>query len=49
MTSNRMPDLDIGLGETARMTRAAVERFAKAEIASRAERVNAGNAFPRNF
>ena len=33
MTSNRMPGLDFGLGETADMIRSSVESFAQAEIA----------------
>ena len=37
MTSNRMPGLDFGLGETADMIRASVESFAQAEIGPSAQ------------
>ena len=49
MTSNRMPGLDFGLGETADMIRASVESFAQAEIAPRAEDIDASNEFPRDL
>ena len=49
MTSNRMPGLDFGLGETADMIRSSVESFAQAEIAPRAEAIDASNAFPRDL
>ena len=49
MTSNRMPGLDFGLGETADMIRSSVESFAQAEIAPRAEAVDASNEFPRDL
>ena len=49
MTSNRMPGLDFGLGETADMIRASVESFAQAEIAPRAEEIDASNEFPRDL
>ncbi len=49
MTSNRMPGLDFGLGETADMIRSSVESFAQAEIAPRAEEIDASNAFPRDL
>ena len=49
MTSNRMPGLDFGLGETADMIRSSVEGFAQAEIAPRAEAIDASNAFPRDL
>ena len=49
MTSNRMPGLDFGLGETADMIRASVESFAQAEIAPRAEEIDASNEFPREL
>ena len=49
MTTNRMPDLDFGLGETADMIRDAVEGFAQAEIAPRADEIDASNEFPRDL
>ena len=49
MTSNRMPGLDFGLGETADMIRSSVESFAQAEIAPRAEEIDASNEFPREL
>ena len=49
MTSNRMPGLDFGLGETADMIRSSVESFAQAEIAPRADEIDASNAFPRDL
>ena len=49
MTSNRMPGLDFGLGETADMIRSSVESFAQAEIAPRAEDIDASNEFPRDL
>ena len=49
MTSNRMPSLDFGLGETADMIRASVESFAQAEIAPRAEEIDVSNEFPRDL
>ena len=49
MTSNRMPGLDFGLGETADMIRSSVEGFARAEIAPRAEAIDASNEFPRDL
>ena len=49
MTSNRMPGLDFGLGETADMIRSSVESFAQAEIAPRAEEIDVSNAFPRDL
>ena len=49
MTSNRMPGLDFGLGETADMIRASVESFSQAEIAPRAEEIDASNEFPRDL
>ena len=49
MTSNRMPGLDFGLGETADMIRSSVEGFSQAEIAPRAEEIDASNAFPRDL
>ena len=49
MTFNRMPGLDFGLGETADMIRSSVESFAQAEIAPRAEEIDASNEFPRDL
>ena len=49
MTSNRMPGLDFGLGETADMIRSSVESFAQAEIAPRAEEIDTSNEFPRDL
>ncbi len=49
MTSNRIPGLDFGLGETADMIRSSVESFAQAEIAPRAEEIDASNEFPRDL
>ena len=49
MTTNRMPGLDFGLGETADMIRSSVESFAQAEIAPRAEAIDASNEFPRDL
>ena len=49
MTTNRMPGLDFGLGETADMIRASVESFAQAEIAPRAEEIDVSNEFPRDL
>ena len=49
MTSNRMSGLDFGLGETADMIRSSVESFAQAEIAPRAEEIDASNEFPRDL
>ena len=49
MTSNRMPGLDFGLGETADMIRSSVESFSQAEIAPRAEEIDASNEFPRDL
>ena len=49
MTSNRMIGLDFGLGETADMIRSSVESFAQAEIAPRAEEIDASNEFPRDL
>ena len=49
MTSNRMPGLDFGLGETADMIRSSVESLAQAEIAPRAEEIDASNEFPRDL
>ena len=49
MTSNRMPGLDFGLGETADMIRSSIESFAQAEIAPRAEEIDASNEFPRDL
>ena len=49
MTSNRMPGLDFGLGETADMIRSSVESFSQAEIAPRAEEIDVSNAFPRDL
>ena len=49
MTSNRMPGLDFGLGETADMIRSSVESFAQAEIAPRAEDIDVSNEFPRDL
>ena len=49
MTPNRMPGLDFGLGETADMIRSSVESFAQAEIAPRAEEIDASNEFPRDL
>ena len=49
MTTNRMPGLDFGLGETADMIRNSVESFAQAEIAPRAEAIDASNEFPRDL
>ena len=49
VTSNRMPGLDFGLGETADMIRASVESFAQAEIAPRAEEIDVSNEFPRDL
>ena len=49
MSSNRMPGLDFGLGETADMIRSSVESFSQAEIAPRAEAIDASNAFPRDL
>ena len=44
-----MPGLDFGLGETADMIRSSVESFAQAEIAPRAEEIDASNEFPRDL
>ena len=49
MTTNRMPGLDFGLGETADMIRSTVESFAQAEIAPRAEAIDTSNEFPRDL
>ena len=50
MTSNRMHrGSDFGLGETADMIRSSVESFAQAEIAPRAEEIDASNEFPRDL
>ena len=49
MTSNRMPGLDFGLGETADMIRSSVESFAQAEIAPRAQEIDTSNEFPRDL
>ena len=49
MTTNRMPGLDFGLGETADMIRSSVESFAQAEIAPRAEEIDTSNEFPRDL
>ena len=49
MTSNRLPGLDFGLGETADMIRSSVESFAQAEIAPRAEEIDVSNEFPRDL
>ena len=49
MASNRMPGLDFGLGETGDMIRASVESFSQAEIAPRAEEIDASNEFPRDL
>ena len=49
MTSNRMLGLDFGLGETADMIRSSVESFSQAEIAPRAEAIDASNEFPRDL
>ena len=49
MTSNQMPGLNFGLGETADMIRSSVESFAQAEIAPRAEEIDASNEFPRDL
>ncbi len=49
MTSNRMPGLNFGLGETADMIRSSVESFAQAEIAPRAEEIDVSNEFPRDL
>ena len=49
MTSNQMPGLDFGLGETADMIRSSVESFAQAEIAPRAEEIDVSNEFPRDL
>ncbi len=46
MTSNRMPGLDFGLGETADMIRSSAESFAQAEIAPRAEEIEASSLLP---
>ena len=43
------PGLDFGLGETADMIRSSVESFAQAEIAPRAEEIDASNEFPRDL
>ena len=48
-TSNRMPGLDFGLGETADMIRSSVESFAQAEIAPRAKEIDVSNEFPRDL
>ena len=44
-----MLGLDFGLGETADMIRSSVESFAQAEIAPRAEEIDASNEFPRDL
>ena len=49
MSSNRMPGLNFGLGETADMIRSSGENFAQAEIAPRAEEIDASNEFPRDL
>ena len=49
MTSNRMPGLDFGLGETADMIRSSVESFAQAEIAPRAEEIDVSKEFQRDL
>ena len=49
MTSNRMPGLDFGLGETADMIHSSVESLAQAEIAPRADEIDVSNEFPRDL
>jgi isovaleryl-CoA dehydrogenase len=49
MIPNRTPALDFGLGESADMIRDTVSRFAAAEIAPRADRIDKTNEFPRDL
>ena len=44
-----MPGLDFGLGETADIIRSSVESVAQAEIAPRAEEIDASNEFLREL
>jgi isovaleryl-CoA dehydrogenase len=49
MSGGQAPSLDFGLGETADAIRETTSRFAAQEIAPRAGRIDAGNAFPRDL
>ncbi len=49
MISNRLPDFDFGLGETADMLRQTVRDFAGDEIAPRAADIDRANEFPMDL
>ncbi len=49
MIPNRLPTLNFDLGSTADLLRDSVQGFAAAEIAPRAQEIDASNAFPRDL